>query len=79
MYLCLSAWHPSTWHWLRDTPEWAGEHVLGMSFYTDGSASRRYDVAAAGAVLIVHAILIKVFDGEVLPFHVISDLPQPQG
>ena len=49
-------WHASTWYSLDYVPPWQRESVLGMTFYTDGSAVRSSPKAAAGVFLIVHTI-----------------------
>lgn len=46
-------WHPETWHALEHLPLWSHETPLGFTFYTDGTASKRQETAAAAVVLIV--------------------------
>ena len=47
-------WHDSTCSYLRYMPCWSGEAVMGLSFFTDGTAHRDPARAAAGVVLLVH-------------------------
>jgi len=47
-------WHTATWSELQDLPHWAGEPILGMTLYTDGTAQRHPDSAAAAVVLLLH-------------------------
>ena len=47
-------WHSSTWSSLAHVPLWHNETVLGLTLYTDGSAWRSHERAAAGVFLLLH-------------------------
>eukprot|EP00435_Cladocopium_sp_Y103_P065752 s466_g27.t1 len=49
-------WHAATLAALGDLPDWMQERPIGLTFYTDGTASRSSSRAAAAVVLIVHTL-----------------------